>query len=162
LQTLDKWVERIYAETDVGRSIATSVAGVIGLSAYLLSTDWVIAAFLSIIAFPLVRLIATGVHARAVSREQSLMELAEAERIYSRLSEEERTVVQAFVGAGGSVLTWDQVNRLGLPAAGVESLVQREMVWSSMTADGMRETFALDSSLFDVGQKKLAHEKSLG
>ena len=159
MQTLDKWVERIYAETDVGRSIATSVAGVIGLSAYLLSTDWVIAAFLSIIAFPLVRLIATGVHARAVSREQSLME---SERIYSRLSEEERTVVQAFVGAGGSVLTWDQVNRLGLPAAGVESLVQREMVWSSMTADGMRETFALDSSLFDVGQKKLAHEKSLG
>ena len=51
MKTLDKWVERIYAETDVGRSIATSVAGVIGLSAYLLSTDWVIAAFLSIIAW---------------------------------------------------------------------------------------------------------------
>lgn len=162
MQTLDKWAERIYAESDVGRSIATSVAGIVGLSSYLFLADWVIAVFLSIIAFPLVRLIATGVHARAVRREQSLMELAEAERIYSRLSEEERTVVLAFVRAGGSVLTWDQVNRLGLPASGVESLVQREMVWPSMTADGMRETFAMDSSLFDIGQKKEAHEKSHG
>lgn len=106
MKTLDKWAERIYAETDVGRSIATSVAGVVGLSVYLLSSDWVIAVFSAVIAFPLVRLVATGLHARAVRRAQGQMELEEAERIYDRLSEHEKTVVQAFVQSGGSVLTW--------------------------------------------------------
>lgn len=154
MKTLDKWAERIYAETDVGRSVATSVAGVVGLSAYLFSSDWVIAVFSAVIAFPLVRLVATGLHARAVRRAQGRMELEEAERIYARLSEDEKTAVQAFVQAGGSVLTWAQVNQLGLPGTGVESLIQREVVWTSTTADGMRETFALDSAVFDVGQKR--------
>lgn len=154
MKTLDKWAERIYAETDFGRSIATSVAGIVGLSIYLASSDWVIAVFSAVIAFPLVRLIATGIHARAVRRAQGRMEMEEAERIYDRLSEDEKTVVQAFVQSGGSVLTWGQVNQLGLPGAGVESLIQREVLWTSMTADGMRETFALDSSIFDAGQKR--------
>ncbi|OIN12749.1 hypothetical protein [Oceanisphaera psychrotolerans] len=161
MKTLDKWAERIYAETDVGRSIATSAAGVVGLSAYLVSSDWVIAVFSAVIAFPLVRLVATGVHARTVRRAQGRMELEEAERIYGRLSEDEKTVVQAFVQAGGSVLTWGQVNQLDLPGAGIESLVQREVVWTSVTADGMRETFALDSAVFDVGQKRVADESNL-
>lgn len=80
MKALDKWAERIYAETDVGRSIATSVAGVMGLSVYLLSSDWVIALFSAVIAFPLVRLVATGFHARAVRRAQVQMELEEADR----------------------------------------------------------------------------------
>lgn len=161
MKALDKWAERIYAETDVGRSIATSVAGVVGLSVYLLSSDWVIAVFSAVIAFPLVRLIATGLHARVVRRAQGQMELEEAERIYARLSEHEKIVVQAFVQAGGSVLTWGQVNQLGLPGNGIESLIQREVAWTSTTADGMRETFALDSAIFDVGQKHATNESKL-
>ena len=145
----------------MGRSIATSVAGVVGLSVYLLSADWVIAAFAAVIAFPLVRLTATGLHARAVRRAQGRMELEEAERVYGRLSEHEKAVVQAFVQAGGSVLTWGQVNQLSLPGNGIESLIQREVAWVSMTADGMRETFALDSALFDVGQKRASNDSNL-
>lgn len=161
MKTLDKWAERIYAETDVGRSIATSVTGVVGLSVYLLSSDWVIAVFSAVIAFPLVRLVATGLHARTVRRAQGQMDLEEADRIYSRLSEQEKKVVQAFVQAGGSVLTWRQVNQLGLPSNGIESLMQREVAWASVTADGMQETFALDSAIFDVGQKHAINDSKL-
>lgn len=145
----------------MGRSIATSVAGVVGLSVYLLSSDWVIAVFSAVIAFPLVRMVATGLHARAVRRAQGQMELEEAERIYGRLSEQEKKVVQAFVQAGGSVLTWGQVNQLGLLGNGIESLMQREVAWTAMTADGMRETFALDSAIFDVGQKHATNGSKL-
>lgn len=105
MQTLDKWAERIYAETDFGRSISTSAAGIVGLSIYLIFSDWVIAVFAAVIAFPVVRLIATGIHDRAVRRAQGRIEREEAERLYDRLSADERKVVQAFVYAGGSVLT---------------------------------------------------------
>lgn len=152
VKTLDKWAERIYSETDVGRSVGTSVGGIVGLSVYLATDDAVIAVFSAVIAFPVVRLGATAIHARAARRARGRVEREEAERLYGRLSDDEKKVVQAFVGAGGSVLTWGQVNNLGLPATGIESLIQREVLWTSMTADGIRETFALDSALFDVGQ----------
>lgn len=161
MKTLDKWAERIYAETDIARSIATSVAGAVGLSVYLLSSDWVLAVFSAVIAYPLARLVATGLHAYTVRRAQGQMELEEAERIYVCLSEQEKKVVQAFVQAGCSVLTWGQVNQLGLPGNGIESLMQREVAWTSMTADGMRETFVLDSAIFDFGQKHAANGSKL-
>ena len=140
----------------MGRSIATSVAGIVGLSVYLLTWDWVIAVFSAVIAFPLVRIIATGLHESVVRRAQSQEELEEAKRVYSRLSPHEKSVVQAFVQSGSSVLTWNQVNKLGLSGNAIESLIQREVAWTSTTSDGMRETFALDSAIFDVGQKHAA------
>ena len=39
----------LMSKADVGRCIATSVAGVVGLSVYLLSSDWVIAVFSAVI-----------------------------------------------------------------------------------------------------------------
>lgn len=154
MNTIDKWAERVYSETDFGRSVATSVAGVIGLAVYLVFGDWVIAAFASIITFPIVRLLAAGFHEKATRHAKRRIEREEAEQIYDRLSKGEKEVVQAFVKAGGTALTWSQVNSLSLPAPAVESLIQREILCTSMTADGMRETFALDSALFDVGQDK--------
>jgi len=32
MKTIEKWAERVYAENDFGRSIATSLSGAIGLS----------------------------------------------------------------------------------------------------------------------------------
>jgi len=49
VNSIEKWADRVYSETDFGRSVATSVAGVIGLAVYLIFGDWVIAAFSSII-----------------------------------------------------------------------------------------------------------------
>jgi hypothetical protein len=144
--TLDKWAERVYTETDFGRSVATSVAGVIGLVVYLFFDDWVIAAFSAIIAFPVVRLIATGLHTRSTGRYP--------ERIYGQLSDGEKEVVQGFVDAGGCVLTWGQVNKMPMRSASIETLIERKLLWTSVTADGITETFVLDTTLFDVGQAR--------
>lgn len=154
MDAINKWAERVYTETDVGRSVATSVSGVIGLVVYLLSNDWVIAAFSTIISFPIIRLIASGMHEKAIRHAKRRIAREEAEHVYDQLSDDEREVVRAFVSAGGSVLTWSHVNSLSLPGPAIESLIQRELLWSSMTADGMRETFAIDSSIFDVGRER--------
>ena len=155
MNLVDKWTERIYSETDFGRSVATSVAGVIGLIVYLTYSDWVIAAFSSIITFPIVRIVSTKLHGRVTRRAKGLIDREEAELVYDRLSDEEKQVVLGFVEAGGSVLTWAQVNKLSLSLPAIESLIQRQVLWTSMTADGMRETFALDSAIFDVAQDRI-------
>jgi hypothetical protein len=155
--TLDKWVERVYGETDFGRSIATSVAGIVGLVVYLAVSDWVIAAFSAIIAFPVARLLSSSLYERARKATERRLEQRNAIDSYNKLSEPERHVVNAFVQAGGSVLTWSQVNSLGLPGSAIESLIQRGLVTTSMTADGMRETFVLEASVFDVGSREVGH-----
>ncbi len=71
MSALDKWIERVYVETDFGRSVATSVTGIIGLSVYLISKDWVVALFSSVIIFPIVRIVATGFHEKA-NRKKSI------------------------------------------------------------------------------------------
>ena len=155
MKTIEKWADRVYAETDFGRSVATSLSGVIGLAIYLYSSDWVIAAFSSIIAFPIIRLVSTGLHEKANRHKKRTIEKEEAKHIYNHLSEEEKEVIKAFINAGGSVLTWSQMNNMPVSSASVESLIQREVLWTSMTADGMTETFALNSTIFDIGNEKL-------
>lgn len=153
MDPIDKWADRVYGETDFGRSIATTVAGIVGLCSYLYFQDWVISAFSAIIAFPVTRLISTGLHEK-VNRKAKRIELQEeAEYIYGNLSDQEKGVIKVFVDAGGSVLTWGQVNRIGVNGPAIESLIQREIIWTSVTADGMTETFALNSEVFDAAQK---------
>ena len=152
MDTINKWAERVYTETDFGRSIATSVSGIIGLSVYVISSDWVIAAFSTIISFPIIRLIAAGMHEKATRGAKRRIEREEAEDIFGRLSADEKAVVFAFVRAGGSVLTSELVNGLSLPGPAIESLINRELLRTSITADMFGETLVLDSSIFDVGQ----------
>ncbi|MBT3014040.1 MAG: hypothetical protein KUF77_15970 [Candidatus Thiodiazotropha sp. (ex Lucina aurantia)] len=161
MNTIDKWAERVYTENDFGRSVATSVAGIVGLVVYLIIDDWVIAAFSSIIAFPVVRLVAKAFHDKVTRNARRRIEQEEAEIIYDRLSNDEKEVVQAFVKAGGTALTWGHVNDLCLPMPAVESLLQREILWTSFTADGLRETFALDTAVFDVGQHRQKQDENL-
>ena len=153
MNTFDKWADRIYSETDFGRGIATSLAGVVGLAAYLLAGDWVVAVFGSVIVFPIVRIVAASYHQRIKAAFDTAQSEKSALALYRQLSIDEQSVVLAFVNAGGCVMTWGQVNKAELPSAAVESLVQRELLGTSMTADGMRETFVLDSDLFDAGQR---------
>ena len=131
----------------------TSVSGVAGLLVYLVFSDWVIAAFSSIITFPIVRLTSMGLHERATRRAKGRLAREDAKREYDQLSDDEKQVVLAFVEAGGCVLTWGQVNALSLSTSSVESLLQRKLLWPSVTVDG-RETFVLDPAIFDVGQDR--------
>jgi hypothetical protein len=50
------------------------------------------------------------------------------------------------------------MNNQPVSSASVESLIQREVLWTSMTADGMQETFALNSAIYDIGNEE-AHSK---
>ena len=151
MSSIEKWAERVYAETDFGKSIATSLAGVVGLVAYLLLGDWAIAAFAAIIFFPVARLTATAIHARGVRNANRRAKRNEAEHMFGALSVEEQAVVAVFVNAGGCVITWGQANKAPISTAAIESLIQRGVLSTSMTADGMRETFVLDPALFEIG-----------
>ena len=155
MKSIDKLVDKLYSETDFARSIATSLSGGIGLGLYLWQRDWVIAAFSAIIAFPLLRLISGALHERRKRARANRARAQDASDLYARLSDEEQKVVEAFARVGGAVLTWSQVNDLELNGPAVESLMQREMLTTSMTADLMRETFVLDHALFEAGVAKV-------
>ena len=150
LTLFEKWIDRIYSEQDFGRSIALSIAGMVGLAVYLMVKDGFVAVFLSVILYPAVRVIADNIYINVKRRKK----WKEVNRTYNHLSEAEKQVVKAFVDAGGAVLTWSQVNRLNLSVSAIESLVHRGFLHTSVTADGLTETFVLDSDLFDVAQGK--------
>lgn len=158
MSIFEKWADRVYAEVDFGRSLATSLAGAVGLGIYLRTSDWVIAAFCSIIFFPLARITATALHGSFISGVGRRREIQGIRRLWDALSDGEIQVVSAFVSAGGCVMTWGQMDRSSVSTAAVESLIQREMVSTSVTADGMRETFVLETALFDeaIRRKKNA------
>jgi len=52
------------------------------------------------------------------------------------------------------------MNNQAVSSAAVESLIQREVLWTSMMADGMRETFALDSNIFDIANEQHKESKN--
>lgn len=93
MSVIEKWAERVYAETDVGRSVATSLAGVLGLGIYLKSGDWVIAAFASVVFFPLARLTASSIHERFTRRSRQKSERENTEHVSNSLGDDEQTVV---------------------------------------------------------------------
>ena len=160
MKSIEKWAERVYSENDFGRGMATSLSGVVGLSVYLFSDDWVISAFSTIITFPIFRIIASSFNERYKRKSLKSIDEENAKYSFSNLSEEELNVVRAFVDVGGSVLTWGQVNKLPIHSAAIESMIQRKLMWASVMADGMTETFALDTNVFNLGVKRYGAKNS--
>ena len=69
---------------------------------------------------------------------------------FESLGSEDLAVVEAFVWYGGSVITFAECNESRrFAVAGIESLRSRELMHTGVTADGMMETFVLDTELFD-------------
>lgn len=149
----EKWAECIYSETDLGRSIATSAAGLAGLVLYLFTSDIAIAGFSALILFPVVRVLASSVHSKSKRLAKLKAQEDGLQRLYKRLSPEEKNVISVFVVAGGSVMTWAQTNNSDTHFSAIESLMQRGLLHTSVTADGFTETFVMDQDLFDIGQK---------
>lgn len=150
----DKFVEKLYSETDSARSIATSGASIVGLDIYLMQCDWVIAAFSAVIVFPIARLTSARINEGIQRAEKRRTEREEAEEKYDQLGEHEKPVVQAFVQAGGAVLTWSHVNALYLRLPAIVSLIHHHFLSTEDTADGMIETFVPNSELFPTGVEK--------
>ncbi|WP_116645173.1 super-infection exclusion protein B [Salinivibrio sp. HTSP] len=159
MKALDKWAERIYSENDFGRGVATSVSGTIGLSTYLFFNDWVIALFGVMISFPVIRIAASNLYKWSQDRAKKKSIEQALECTFNGLTEHEKLVVAAFVEAGGTALTFSQINRLDLSSSAIESLVQKELLWTSVMSDGMSESFVLDMALFEkaLSENEPAH-----
>lgn len=162
MEIIEKWIKRIYTEKDFGKLIALSLSVISGLITYLLTEDWMIVAFSIIILLSVIRIIviSTGIDEKMKLRRQRNADREKALQVYEALTNEEREIVGIYVKAGGSVLTWKQMNKQDVSAAPIESLIQRKLIWTSVTADGMTETFALDSNIFDIAYEKSCSSKS--
>ena len=155
---IDAWAKKIYEENDFGRGVATSVSGVVGLGAYLLSNDWVIAAFSMIISFPIARISASSIQQEIKKRSEGRGDREALEQTFEKLSDEEKRIFRIFVDSGGCVMTWSSANAADVSTAGIESLTQRDLLWTTMTSDGMREAFAIRPELFDLAQQRLTDD----
>ena len=153
---IGRWLDRVYAENDFERNLATSVAGFVGLLTYLQLEDGVTAVFAAVIAFPLVKIVSGSIRTRWNRSQERRRTRDEMKELFDSLGSEERIVVQAFVRHGGVAITWQECNRSEqFSAAGIESLSNRGMLHPSVTQDGMRETFVLDTELFDYARRAL-------
>ena len=156
---LDRWVERIYNESDIGRGLATTAAGVAGLTTYLYWDDWVVAVFVTIIVFPVGKILASTIESYWIQSRERSYSRGQIKELFKNLGSKEKAVVQAFVWHGGSVITWRECNELSyFSAAGIESLINRDLMHATVTADGMTEAFALDTQLFDYAQTLLPND----
>ena len=151
---VNRWIERIYVERDLSRSVATSMAGVVGLLLYLWLQDWVIAAFAAVIVFPISKVLVGIIHSAYMRKGEEDGDIELAKKQFERLSEEEKAVLFEFVRVGGSVMSWGHANKVGLHEPAVSSLIQRKLLYPTMTADGMREAFGITVEIFDVAQEK--------
>ena len=150
---INEWANKIYDEEDFGRSISTTLSGIVGLTTYLQSKDWVLSLFITVIVFPLLRLIASAAHTRWKETKKQQLQAQEAQKTFENFSPEERKVLKAFVDAGGAALTWSQVNRANIAVSAVESLKLRGILDTSVTSDGMTETFVMETEVFDMAQR---------
>ena len=152
----DRWADRVYSESDFGRSIATTAAGVAGLASYLYWNDWVVTACVGIIVFPVCRILASAVHSHWVQSRQQSHSKDQVKELFDNLGREEQDVVQAFVWHGGKFITWSESNRSSyFSSSGIDSLISRDLIHVSVTAYGMREAFVLDTELFEYAQSVL-------
>lgn len=150
---IGQWVGKIYSENDFGRGIATTLSGTIGLIIYLIFNDWVIAAFSTIMIFPIARIIASEIHQKTIKNKELKIEKENAKTLFNKFTDEEKLVIYAFVEIGGCLIPWSIANDLELSRAGVKSLMQREVLHHTFTLDGIREAFALDIEIFDIAQE---------
>jgi ABC-type multidrug transport system fused ATPase/permease subunit len=157
---LSEWAKKIYDEDDFGRSISTTLSGIIGLAIYLQSKDWGLSLFVTVIVFPLLRLIASTAHTRWNETKKQQLETQEALMTFQKFSDEEKKVIKVFVNEGGAVLLWSQMNRANVTVSAVESLVLRGILRNSVTSDGMTETFVIETDVFDMAQRAFASRAS--
>ncbi len=155
---IDKWADRVYAEEDFGKNISITCSGLVGLCVYLYSNDWKLSGFLTIIAFPLFRIIASVVYARhEIQKEKERAFLASEESLNAvkNYTAKERLVLKAFVDAGGATVTFSQIelNQTHLPEPGVNSLVQRGVLHKVLTADGMSKGLSINIEIFEAARR---------
>ena len=155
-----EWAKKIYDEDDFGRSISTSLSGIMGLAIYLQSKDWVLSLLVFVIVFHPLRLVASSAHTRWKETKKQQLQSQEAQKRFENFSPEERNVLSAFVEAGGAALTWSQMNRANVAVSAVESLKLRGILNTSFASDGQTETFVIQTEVFDMAQRVFSSSAS--
>ena len=151
-----QWAVRVYNERDFGRNVAKASAGAAALASYLYSNDWVITACVGIIAFPVGKLLASAICSRWAQLRNERRSKDQIKELFDNLGREEKDVIQAFVWHGGTTVRWAEVDKSPhFSSAGIDSLISRDLIHTSITADGARDTFVLDSQLFEYAQSVL-------
>ena len=152
-----KWAERIYLEEDFGKNIATTISGLIGLSIYFYKSDFALAAFVAIILFPLIKIIANIFREKHIKNKESHF-LIEAkkniEKTVKSFTDKERLVIHEFVKAKGSVLSskYIQLNKIYLPDIAVKSLVERSYITEENYGVSGEYDLKLDLAIFEAGR----------
>ena len=125
----DRWAERVYNESDFGKSIATTAAGTASLASYLYWHDWVVSVCIGIIVFPVGRILASAIHSHWAQSREKFYNRDQMKELFDSLGREEKDVVQAFVWHGSTSITWSQVNKSwNFPSSGIDSLVYRGLI----------------------------------
>ena len=148
----DRWVERIYNESDPGRGVATTVAGATATAIYLYWNDWAVAGLVGVTVFPIAKIAASAFHSNWTRSRKRSGDQAEMEELLDSLGFEEKRAVRAFVWHGASVMTWGDCNAWDLSRSAIDSLIQRGVASVTPTADGMEEAIVLDTGLFDYAE----------
>ena len=153
LTDFGSWIERVYGEDDFGRNIAIAAAGAAGLGAYSWGEDSVRAAFVAVMVFPVVKVVASSWHSkRKQSRERS-DHTDQTKRLFESLSSTEQAVVRGFVSHGGCVVRSRDADRsAGFHRAGIDSLIKRKLINVPLSFDPNQATFELSPELFDYAQ----------
>ncbi|WP_367144366.1 hypothetical protein [Pantoea stewartii] len=156
---LSKVFELIYSEKDFSINIAIFSSGITALTCYLILHDNIITLFAFVITFPVIKIIAGAFYQHFLTVKGTAMAERRLAAIYASLSYSEKEVITHFIELGTAVMTWGQMNQLEEPQKGVESLKSRSLLSASVTADGMRETFELDLTLYDYANRNRDNQR---
>lgn len=155
---IDKWADRIYLEEDFGKNIATTVSGFCGLTIYLIKNDFPLSAFVTIIVFPITKIIVNFLRSRhfnineAKERENALKAI---DKTVKDLTDRERLVVHEFVKYQSSVMShkYISINSVYLPDGAVKSLIERDFLTEQSSGLSGSFDLKLNMDIFDAGRR---------
>lgn len=155
---IDKWAKRIYLEEDFSKNIAISVSGAVGLAIYLVKTDFELAAFVTIITFPLIKIVSNSLRARHLEKKQEDdVEFAKQkfDLIVKELTDQERLVIHEFVKYDSAVMSnkYIKMNHVFLPDGAVKSLMERDFVIEENYGYLSGYDLKLNLDLFEAGRR---------
>lgn len=154
---IDKWADRIYLEEDFGKNIATTISGLFGLTVYLIQDDFALAAFVTIITFPVVKIITNTFRNKslkkgeAIEREKTKKEM---DQLVKDLTDQERLVIHEFVKYNSSVMSerYIKLNSVFLPDGAVKSLMERGFLTENRFVSGSYD-LKLNIVIFEAGRR---------
>lgn len=154
---IDKWADRIYQEEDFGKNVSTSISGLLGLVVYLLTDDFALAAFITIITFPVVKIISNILRNRhlkkieTIERENARMKMDD---IVKNLTDQEKRVIHEFVKYKSSVMSdqYIKMNSIFLSDGAVKSLIERNFLTEQTCLSGGYD-LKLNIVIFEAGRR---------